>query len=951
MTNGSDPDRILAACLQALEEGDFAVVDRACEDHPNLAEKIRATASVFRALEGAGKSHQVEEEQSVPKIPKAIGRFEIHRVLGQGGSGLVFLAHDPELQRLVALKTLPLFCAVNRRRRDRFRREARILARLRHPNVVPVHEVGESGGIPYLVMEYVQGKPLDMVLKEARERCGSNPGLTASASVEHLLKSLGVGSSIGGEGDAIYEPGSEPQGATVGLCLQITQALQHCHQAGIIHRDVKPANVLVKDSSEACLVDFGVARDQLDLGLTSTGEFLGTPYYCAPEQVDSAIGPVDERTDVYGVGATLFEMLTLSLPARGSSQKEIFHSILNVPPPRPRRVDAAIPRNLETVCLRALAKRPDDRYMTMEALESDLQRSLRAERPGQLASVGLVRVKERLRQHRSLLLLLVMSLLAGSLLLKGLVGPSTGLVIPRGDLQGVRLSINGEHAEIPPDGEIELPPGSYMFVLRREGKVPEELEVEVTPGGRVEFPFEFEENYGHVHFQSYPPGARLRFRDELGSQGVLDHGYSADLLAGWYEVSLREGEFQMAVDAFELFPGSNITLEAFQAGKAVPAKEVQVEGRRYKVKETRVNQFTPNQQESPRICLLKSGDLVVVWASRDQIQPGSVVLGRVFDAGGRPRSGEFRLSSGNFPDWHYGPVAAPLLNGGFAVVWGYASQSALGALFDSRWQPVGQEFRVFEHDCWPVVAPLPNGGFLAGFGERDHGFWATWFNGEGEPVRRRRFAAGPIHEPEWLHYHGFAVAAQKDGSVMTAWLDEHTILLGQWLDEDGRPLGPARVLSSAASGALHRRYPSVVYAGNDGVVVVWHGQNSIAEGWQLYAKIWRGPKAEPGREFLISEAVSARGASGASSSAGEFVISWEANGDGPDVLGRILDGSLDFVGEPFEVNQFRPGKQTPSDTRGGYGVVFAGSSMAFVWQGRGPLDSTGIYLTIFTPLE
>ena len=266
-----------------------------------------------------------------------IGRYEVVRELARGGMGVVFVARDPELGREVALKVLKPFAAEDAADEiERFKREARAMARMHHPNVVAVHDAGCDGDIPYLVMDLVEGP-----------------------SLKDLIKQRGL---------------LDPRQAAA-LGAKVARALQHAHEQGVLHRDVKPANVLVKDG-EPLLVDFGLARGQA-LGstahLTRTGEVLGTPLYMAPEQARGELDQIDTRTDVYALGATLYHALTGRTPFQGPDPTSVFASIATELPPSIQQQLPGFDPALESIVLRCLQKERADRPQTARALADELE--------------------------------------------------------------------------------------------------------------------------------------------------------------------------------------------------------------------------------------------------------------------------------------------------------------------------------------------------------------------------------------------------------------------------------------------------------------------------------------------------------------------------------------------------------------------------------------------------
>ncbi|MBI3362421.1 MAG: serine/threonine protein kinase [Chloroflexi bacterium] len=260
-------------------------------------------------------------------IGRTLGPYQITQPLGRGGMAAVYKAYQPALQRYVAIKILPASLAHDPQFSERFTREARAIARLDHPNILPVYDFGQSDGVTYIVMKYVDGGTLKDVL----------------------------------------ERGKMPFDQAALILGQVASALDYAHGQGVIHRDIKPANILLARPDWALLSDFGLAKvTESAAKLTGTGVGMGTPEYMAPEQASGL--EIDARADIYSLGVTLYAMVTGEVPYTGSTPIAIILKHVNDPLPSPRAVNPAIPFVAETAILKAMAKKPAERYPSASEL-------------------------------------------------------------------------------------------------------------------------------------------------------------------------------------------------------------------------------------------------------------------------------------------------------------------------------------------------------------------------------------------------------------------------------------------------------------------------------------------------------------------------------------------------------------------------------------------------------
>jgi serine/threonine protein kinase/Flp pilus assembly protein TadD len=354
--------------------------------HPAFAHVIRQVLSALDLADlsswsGAGHSDQA----AVEAPPRHLGDFRIVREIGRGGMGIVYEAVQLSLNRRVALKVLPFAAALDPRHLQRFRNEAQSAAQLHHSNIVPVFAVGCERGVHFYAMQFIDGQTFARVIKEMRATTGSDQPEDRDPSSEPISLEVAQPPPVSNvtETKAVAALSTErSDGRTeffqtaARIGMRLAEALDYAHRQGVIHRDIKPANILLDAQGEVWITDFGLARLKNENGLTVSGDLLGTLRYMSPEQTTLNRTPIDHRTDIYSLGATLYELVALR-PVFSSQERAVLLRQITSEEPSPlRRLDRAVPVELEIILTKALAKEPRARYETAQELADDLRRFL-----------------------------------------------------------------------------------------------------------------------------------------------------------------------------------------------------------------------------------------------------------------------------------------------------------------------------------------------------------------------------------------------------------------------------------------------------------------------------------------------------------------------------------------------------------------------------------------------
>jgi serine/threonine protein kinase len=396
----------LETYLESLREGRSFSASEFLSQHSDLSGDLTGCLAGLEFIEAAaaalpGSTQDVgaveRDPERVSSPPTRLGDYNIVRELGRGGMGVVYEARQVSLGRRVALKVLPYAAATDPKQRQRFQIEAQAAAQLQHPHIVPVFGVGCDAGIHYYAMQFIDGNSLSSIIRELRTLGGIAIGwLKTSPLAETAVKRAEYEPMPTGE-LSLYDattdlaPAPEKKGSShfgleksghdrahfrmvTRVGIEAADALEHAHSLGVLHRDIKPANLLIDREGGVWITDFGLARFTGDSSLTGSGDVVGTLRYMSPEQAMARRGVVDQRTDVYALGATLYELLTLRPAFDGRDHQELLRQIALDEPVPPRRHNPSVPRDLETIVLKAMAKDPGRRYGTAQELSDDLKR-------------------------------------------------------------------------------------------------------------------------------------------------------------------------------------------------------------------------------------------------------------------------------------------------------------------------------------------------------------------------------------------------------------------------------------------------------------------------------------------------------------------------------------------------------------------------------------------------
>ncbi|HEV3117622.1 MAG TPA: serine/threonine-protein kinase, partial [Gemmataceae bacterium] len=413
--------------LERVQRGERPDIEEYARRYPQVATLLRQMLPTLQLLPDLDPASLSGDTGTTAAASGCLGDYRIVKEVGRGGMGVVYEAEQISLGRRVALKVLPFAAALDVRQLQRFKNEAQAAGQLQHAHIVPVHAVGQERGVHYYAMQFIEGQSLAAFIRELRLGCG----LGAERLDEHPTMSLRKFKKASGAAHEVISakaptsadglPASSAAGTVPAAALttersifhaeyfrtaaelgrQAAEALEHAHQMGVIHRDVKPANLLMDLDGKLWVTDFGLAHCQSQAVLTMTGDLLGTLRYMSPEQALARRVGVDHRTDIYSLGVTLYELVTLQPAFSGRDRAALLQQIAFAEPRPPRQLNRTVPAELQTILLKAMEKSPDERYGTAQELADDLGRWLtdepiRARRPSLWR-----RLRKWSRRHRA----------------------------------------------------------------------------------------------------------------------------------------------------------------------------------------------------------------------------------------------------------------------------------------------------------------------------------------------------------------------------------------------------------------------------------------------------------------------------------------------------------------------------------------------------------------------
>lgn len=505
-----DPVELLAEeFIERHRRGESPCIDEYVAAHPELSDEIADLFPMLAALEKCKPTETLATPATAARpfaCPEQLGDLRLVREIGRGGMGIVYEAFQQSIGRRVAVKVLPQQVFFTNKMLSRFQREAQAAGALNHPNIVTVYSVGEQDGLHYLVMPLIEGVGLDLLIETLRNRDDitepndSHATLAqqfAKAITHDAFSNINKLATPAGPPKKVADHRSDP---TIGfsdthpvdeepsrnppafetrsliappevttaseamitnksywksvarIISQAASAIAHAHNAGTLHRDIKPANLLVDRTGNAWVTDFGLAKALEQEDFSRTGEVVGTLRYMAPEQLG---GEADRRSDIYSLGLTLYELLCLRPAFGGKTPSELIREITMSPPAAPRKINPAVPHDLETITLKAMAAAPEDRYQTADEFADDLQNFLH-QRPLLATRTGKIKRHLLWRRRNPLLARLTTAVILLSLTTA--IGLAAFLNAPRPDRRDDPQRPRSQNGELD-----RRPPGSRFF--------------------------------------------------------------------------------------------------------------------------------------------------------------------------------------------------------------------------------------------------------------------------------------------------------------------------------------------------------------------------------------------------------------------------------------------------------------------------------------------------------
>ena len=487
---GSVLVRLMEECLVKLEAGEVVDRDALVAANPELAEQLDACLASLRFIHRA--------VQPGEGLPARLGDFRIIREIGRGGMGVVYEAEQISLKRPVALKVLRFGAVADAEAMQRFQREAETIAALHHTNIVPVFAIGAEQSVHYYAMQLIEG------------RC---------------LREIALDKSLA----------PVPDKTIAQWGLQAAEALAHAHQRNVVHRDIKPSNLILGTDGRIWLTDFGLAKRLDDVTLSLSGALLGTPRYMSPEQASAMRRPVDHRTDIYSLGATLYELVTGRPLFDSQSPHVVISQILSVEPMPPRAIVPHLPRDLETIILKCLSKDAGQRYQSAQDLADDLRafgesRSIKARRatPVERAGRWVKRNRKQLITTIAAVAVTVVFSMGGSLW-RGQVAAARNATLSlktkTGPLTAEVLTAAGELVvpsfTVPNEQPVPVPEGEYRLRVAGKGALSKTAWITLTRGQTQQLEVELD------HEELHPP---LPLKSATGYE-FIDFGDGPDLIA------------------------------------------------------------------------------------------------------------------------------------------------------------------------------------------------------------------------------------------------------------------------------------------------------------------------------------------------------------------------------------------------------------------------------------